>query len=99
MASTFAWWDAKVPAAQTAAFAKKREAMYLRELEERAALLFRLRYPKDEARRRLEEEYLTYHRWFRQHGLRIPDSAWRACGSGSADMAKVCQTSGSCPHS
>jgi hypothetical protein len=33
---------------------------------------------EDEARRRLEEEYLTYHRWFREHGLRIPDPAWRA---------------------
>lgn len=33
---------------------------------------------EDEARRRLEEEYLTYHRWFREHGLRIPDPSWRA---------------------
>jgi len=33
---------------------------------------------EDEARRRLEEEYLTYHRWFRERGLRIPDAAWRA---------------------
>ena len=33
---------------------------------------------EDEARRRLEEEYFTYHRWFREHGLRIPDPAWRA---------------------
>ena len=33
---------------------------------------------EDEARRRLEEEYLTYHRWFREHGLRIPDPGWRA---------------------
>ena len=33
---------------------------------------------EDEARHRLEEEYLTYHRWFREHGLRIPDPAWRA---------------------
>ena len=33
---------------------------------------------EDEARKRLEEEYLTYHRWFREHGLRIPDPAWRA---------------------
>ena len=33
---------------------------------------------EDAARRRLEEEYLTYHRWFREHGLRIPDPAWRA---------------------
>lgn len=33
---------------------------------------------EDEARRRLEEEYATYQRWFREHGLRIPDPAWRA---------------------
>ncbi len=33
---------------------------------------------EDEARRRLEEEYLTYHRWFRDHGMRLPDPAWRA---------------------
>ena len=32
---------------------------------------------EDEARRRLEEEYLTYHRWFREHGLRVPDPGWR----------------------
>ena len=32
---------------------------------------------EDAARRRLEEEYLTYHRWFREHGLRIPDPGWR----------------------
>ncbi len=33
---------------------------------------------EDEARRRLEEEYVTYHRWFREHGLRIPNPSWRA---------------------
>jgi len=33
---------------------------------------------EDEARRRLEDEYLTYHRWFREHGLRLPDSGWRS---------------------
>jgi predicted RNA-binding Zn-ribbon protein involved in translation (DUF1610 family) len=33
---------------------------------------------EDEARRRLEEEYTTYHRWFREHGLRIPNPSWRA---------------------
>ncbi len=33
---------------------------------------------EDEARRHLEEEYLTYHRWFREHDLRIPDPSWRA---------------------
>lgn len=32
---------------------------------------------EDQARRRLEEEYLSYHRWFREHGLRIPDPGWR----------------------
>lgn len=30
------------------------------------------------AQRRLEEEYLTYHRWFRERHLRIPDPPWRA---------------------
>ncbi len=29
-------------------------------------------------RARLEEEYLTYHRWFREHNLRIPDPEWRS---------------------
>ena len=30
------------------------------------------------AQHRLEDEYLTYHRWFRERQLRIPDPAWRA---------------------
>lgn len=29
-------------------------------------------------RTRLEEEYLSYHRWFREHGLRVPESGWRS---------------------
>ena len=29
-------------------------------------------------RARLEEEYLTYHRWFREHNIRIPDPEWRS---------------------
>jgi hypothetical protein len=33
---------------------------------------------EDEGRRRLEEEYLSYHRWFRDHGIRIPSPGWRA---------------------
>ena len=33
---------------------------------------------EDEARRRLEEEYLNYHRWFRDRGIHIPDPAWRS---------------------
>ena len=33
---------------------------------------------EDEARRRLEEEYNRYHRWFREHAVRIPDPSWRA---------------------
>jgi hypothetical protein len=32
---------------------------------------------EDETRRRLEEEYLGYHRWFRDHTMRIPDPGWR----------------------
>ena len=33
---------------------------------------------EDAARRRLEEEYLSYHRWFREHAMRIPDPGWRS---------------------
>lgn len=33
---------------------------------------------EDESRRRLEEEYLSYHRWFREHNLRIPEPGWRS---------------------
>jgi hypothetical protein len=29
-------------------------------------------------RRHLEEQYLRFHRWFREHGLRIPNPAWRS---------------------
>jgi len=29
-------------------------------------------------RRRLEEEYLTLHRWFREHNRRVPDPGWRS---------------------
>ena len=29
-------------------------------------------------RARLEEEYLTYHRWFREHNMRIPEAEWRS---------------------
>jgi len=32
---------------------------------------------EDETRRRLEDEYLSYHRWFREHALRIPEAGWR----------------------
>jgi hypothetical protein len=33
---------------------------------------------EDQARKRLEDEYLTYHRWFRGRGIRIPSPEWRA---------------------
>lgn len=33
---------------------------------------------EDAVRRRLEEEYLSLHRWFREHGKRIPDPGWRS---------------------
>jgi hypothetical protein len=26
----------------------------------------------------LEEEYLSYHRWFREHNIRIPEPEWRS---------------------
>ena len=29
-------------------------------------------------RARLEEEYLSYHRWFREHDLRVPNPGWRS---------------------
>jgi hypothetical protein len=29
-------------------------------------------------RQRLEEEYLSYHRWFRENGARIPEPEWRS---------------------
>lgn len=29
-------------------------------------------------RRYLEEQYLRYHRWFHEHGLRIPNAGWRS---------------------
>jgi len=29
-------------------------------------------------RNRLEEEYLSYHRWFREHDLRVPNPGWRS---------------------
>jgi hypothetical protein len=29
-------------------------------------------------RRHLEEQYLKFHRWFRERGLRIPNPAWRS---------------------
>ncbi len=33
---------------------------------------------ENEVRLRLEEEYLSYHRWLREHGKRIPDPGWRS---------------------
>ncbi|MEK6607940.1 MAG: hypothetical protein AABZ30_09790 [Myxococcota bacterium] len=50
---SFPWWESRNPTAVGATFASRREAMYLHELEERAALLFRLRYGRDEIARRL----------------------------------------------
>ena len=32
---------------------------------------------EDAWRRKLEEEYLQYHRWFRDHGVRVPNPGWR----------------------
>ncbi len=29
-------------------------------------------------RARLEDEYLGYHRWFRDHNIRVPEPEWRA---------------------
>ena len=33
---------------------------------------------EDEWRQKLEEEYMSYHRWFRDHTLRIPNPGWRS---------------------
>ncbi len=33
---------------------------------------------EDQWRRKLEEEYLSYHQWFRDHGHRVPDPGWRS---------------------
>lgn len=33
---------------------------------------------EDNWRRRLEEEYLSYHQWFRERNIRIPDPGWRS---------------------
>jgi len=33
---------------------------------------------EDEWRRKLEDEYLSYHHWFREHTLRIPNPGWRS---------------------
>lgn len=33
---------------------------------------------EDRWRRRLEEEYLSYHRWFREHHSPVPDPGWRS---------------------
>ena len=49
----FPWLKPDVPRRYAATFPRKAEAMYLRELEERAALLFRLRYPRDLCKLRL----------------------------------------------
>ncbi len=49
----FPWYHPHVNEEYAQTLGKKAEAMYVRELEERAALLFRLRYPRDLAARRL----------------------------------------------
>ncbi len=33
---------------------------------------------ENQRRAKLEEEYLTLHRWFRDHGRPIPDPGWRS---------------------
>jgi hypothetical protein len=33
---------------------------------------------EDAWRRRLEEEYLSYQRWFREQGIRVPNPGWRS---------------------
>lgn len=33
---------------------------------------------EDAARRNLEEEYMSFHRWFRENQRRVPNSGWRS---------------------
>jgi len=33
---------------------------------------------EDTWRRKLEDEYLSYHRWFREHNVRVPNPGWRS---------------------
>ncbi len=33
---------------------------------------------EDTWRKKLEEEYLSYHRWFRDHDMHIPNPGWRS---------------------
>jgi len=33
---------------------------------------------EDAWRRQLEEEYLSYHRWYREHNLHVPNPGWRS---------------------
>jgi hypothetical protein len=49
----FPWCYSSVPEDYAGSFPRKREAMYLAEIEDRAALLYRLRYPKAAAVARL----------------------------------------------
>ncbi len=46
-----------------------------RRLEEVAPEVFD---EEDGARRKLEDEYLSLHRWFREHGKPLPDPGWRS---------------------
>ena len=50
----FPWCRPTIPEDYARTFSRKREAMYLTELEERAALLCRLKYPKAQAVARLK---------------------------------------------
>jgi hypothetical protein len=33
---------------------------------------------EDTWRRKLEDEFLSYHRWFREHDVRVPNPGWRS---------------------
>jgi hypothetical protein len=33
---------------------------------------------EEEWRQHLEEEYISYHKWFRQHRISVPDPGWRS---------------------
>jgi hypothetical protein len=87
-AMSFPWLEVKRPASSNAKAAATRDEMYRHELEDRAALLFRLRFPKERAKARLRANVS----WdFELHGRprhaadidRVVDAVYRRGGGGS----------------
>lgn len=85
---SFPWLEVKRPATSTPKAAATREEMYRHEIEDRAALLFRLGFTKERAKARLRANV----GWdFELHGRprhaadidRIVDAVYRRGGGGS----------------